>query len=98
MPEAGGASSFARRAFNEFVSFGIGWGQMLVYTATIAISALFVPHYLSVFWPILKEWPYNAIGGIVIDHRCWWSSTSSASRRRRASTSSWRCWTSARRS
>jgi APA family basic amino acid/polyamine antiporter len=65
MPEAGGASSFTRRAFNEFVSFGIGWGQMLVYIATIAISALFVPHYLSVFWPILLEWPYNAIGGIV---------------------------------
>jgi APA family basic amino acid/polyamine antiporter len=66
MPEAGGASSFARRAFNEFVSFGIGWGQMLVYTATIAISALFVPHYLSVFVPVLKEWPYNTIGGIVV--------------------------------
>ena len=65
MPEAGGASSFARRAFNEFVSFGIGWGQILVYTATIAISALFVPHYLSVFWPALKDWPYNTIGGII---------------------------------
>jgi len=65
MPEAGGAASFARRAFNEFVSFGIGWGQMLVYTATIAISALFVPHYLSVFWPALLNWPYNAIGGII---------------------------------
>jgi len=65
MPEAGGAASFSRRAFNEFVSFGIGWGQMLVYTATIAISALFVPHYLSVFWPILLDWPYNAIGGII---------------------------------
>ena len=65
MPEAGGASSFARRGFNEFVSFGIGWGQMLVYTATIAISALFVPQYLSIFWPILREWPYNAIGGAV---------------------------------
>ena len=66
MPEAGGASSFARRAFNEFVSFGIGWGQMLVYVATVAISALFVPHYLSVFVPALKEWPYNAIGGILV--------------------------------
>ena len=65
LPEAGGASSFARRAFNEMVSFGIGWGQMLVYVATIAISALFVPHYLSVFWPILLQWPYNAIGGIL---------------------------------
>ena len=65
IPEAGGASSFARRAFNEFVSFGIGWGQMLVYTATIAISALFVPQYLSIFWPVLKEWPYNTIGGVI---------------------------------
>ena len=65
MPEAGGASSFSRRAFNEFVSFGVGWGQMLVYTATIAISALFVPQYLSIFWPVLKEWPYNTIGGAV---------------------------------
>jgi APA family basic amino acid/polyamine antiporter len=63
MPEAGGSASFARRAFNEFVSFAIGWGQMLVYTATIAISALFVPHYLAVFWPVLKAWPYNTIGG-----------------------------------
>jgi APA family basic amino acid/polyamine antiporter len=65
MPEAGGASSFARRAFNEFVSFGIGWSQMLVYTATIAISALFVPQYLSIFWPILKNPPYNIIGGAI---------------------------------
>jgi len=65
MPEAGGASSFARRAFNEMASFGIGWGQMLVYVATIAISALFVPYYLAVFWPILREWPYSSIGGVV---------------------------------
>ena len=65
MPEAGGASSFTRRAFNEFASFGIGWAQMLTYTATIAISALFVPQYLSIFWPILKEPPYNVIGGAI---------------------------------
>jgi basic amino acid/polyamine antiporter, APA family len=66
MPEAGGASSFARRAFNEAVSFGVGWGQMLVYTATIAISALFVPQYLSIFWAPLRTWPYNTIGGIIV--------------------------------
>jgi APA family basic amino acid/polyamine antiporter len=66
LPEAGGSSSFTRRAFNEFASFGIGWIQMLVYVATIAISALFVPHYLGVFWPILLQWPYNAIGGVIV--------------------------------
>jgi APA family basic amino acid/polyamine antiporter len=38
---------------------------MLTYTATIAISALFVPQYLSIFWPILKEPPYNVIGGAI---------------------------------
>jgi basic amino acid/polyamine antiporter, APA family len=66
LPEAGGSSSFARRAFNEFVSFGAGWALMLDYIVTIAISAFFVPNYLAVFWPILKTWPYNSIGGILV--------------------------------
>jgi APA family basic amino acid/polyamine antiporter len=65
LPEAGGSSSFARRAFNEFVSFGAGWALMLDYIITIAISAFFVPNYLAVFWPVLKTWPSNTIGGIV---------------------------------
>ncbi len=63
-PEAGGSSSFARHTFNEFVSFGAGWALMLDYIITIAISAFFVPNYLATFWPILKTWPYNSIGGI----------------------------------
>jgi APA family basic amino acid/polyamine antiporter len=46
-PEAGGSSSFARHAFNEFASFFAAWAQMLNYTVTIAISAFFVPHYLG---------------------------------------------------
>jgi basic amino acid/polyamine antiporter, APA family len=66
LPEAGGSSSFTRRAFNEFVSFGAGWALMLDYIVTIAISAFFVPNYLAVFWPILKTWPYNSIGGVVV--------------------------------
>src|SRR5918998_1193327 len=46
-PEAGGSSSFARRAFNEFWSFFAAWAGMLTYTVTIAISAFFVPHYIA---------------------------------------------------
>jgi APA family basic amino acid/polyamine antiporter len=65
-PEAGGSSSFARRAFNELVSFLAAWGQMLNYVITVAISAFFVPHYLAVFWEPLKESPGDIIGGIVI--------------------------------
>jgi amino acid transporter len=44
-PEAGGASLFARRAFNEFWSFFTAWAQMLNYVITIAISAFFAAHY-----------------------------------------------------
>jgi APA family basic amino acid/polyamine antiporter len=62
-PEAGGSSSFARHAFNELVSFGAAWAQMLNYIITIAISAFFVPHYLSIFWGPLRENPWDIIGG-----------------------------------
>jgi APA family basic amino acid/polyamine antiporter len=65
-PEAGGSSSFARHAFNELVSFGAGWAQMLVYVVTVATSAFFVPHYLSIFWGPLRENPWDVVGGIVV--------------------------------
>src|SRR5436190_1697026 len=65
-PEAGGSSSFARHAFNELVSFGAAWAQMLNYTITIAISAFFVPHYLSIFWGPLRENPWDIVGGVVV--------------------------------
>ncbi len=65
-PEAGGSSSFARHAFNEVVSFGAAWAQMLNYIITIAISAFFVPHYLSIFWEPLKTTPWDIIVGAVV--------------------------------
>ncbi|HEV7918782.1 MAG TPA: universal stress protein, partial [Solirubrobacterales bacterium] len=65
-PEAGGSSSFARHAFNEFWSFFAAWGQMLNYIITAAISAYFVPHYLGVFWEPLKTGPGDVIFGIGI--------------------------------
>jgi len=65
-PEAGGSSSFARHAYNEVVSFGAAWAQMLVYVVTVATSAFFVPHYLSIFWEPLKQNPWDIVGGIVV--------------------------------
>jgi len=62
-PEAGGSSSFARHAFNEVVSFGAAWAQMLNYVITISISAFFVPHYLSIFWGPLKTNPWDVLVG-----------------------------------
>ena len=63
-PEAGGSSSFARHAFNELVSFGAAWAQMLNYVITVAISVIFVPHYLSIFWEPLRTTPWDVIFGI----------------------------------
>src|SRR3984893_7828590 len=64
-PEAGGSSSFARHAFNEFWSFFAAWAQMLNYIITVAISAFFVPHYIGgLFWPFLKTSPGDIIFGI----------------------------------
>jgi APA family basic amino acid/polyamine antiporter len=65
-PEAGGSSSFARNAFNELVSFVAAWAQMLNYVITIAISAFFVPHYLSIFWSPLRENPWDVVGGAIV--------------------------------
>jgi basic amino acid/polyamine antiporter, APA family len=66
-PEAGGSSSFARRAFNEFWSFFAAWGQMLNYVITIAISAFFVPHYIGgLFWDWLKTAPGDVVGGTIV--------------------------------
>ncbi len=66
-PEAGGSSSFARRAFNEFWSFFAAWAQMLNYVITIAISAFFVPHYVGgLFWEELQSAPGDIIAGIII--------------------------------
>ncbi len=65
-PEAGGSSSFARHAFNEVVSFFAAWGQVLNYVITVAISAFFVPHYLSVLWEPLERAPGDVIGGVIL--------------------------------
>jgi APA family basic amino acid/polyamine antiporter len=66
-PEAGGSSSFARHAFNEFWSFFAAWAQMLNYTITIAISSFFVPHYLGgLFWDELRHGPGDIIFAIVL--------------------------------
>jgi basic amino acid/polyamine antiporter, APA family len=67
-PEAGGSSSFARHAFNDVVSFFAGWALSLDYILTIAISAFFVPHYLSAFPGLhaLKHNPGDIVGGLVV--------------------------------
>ncbi len=59
--ESGGSASYARHAFNDLISFTAGWGLLLDYIVTIAISAFTIGPYLSYFFPELKD-PYVQIG------------------------------------
>jgi APA family basic amino acid/polyamine antiporter len=49
-PERGGATVFARYAFNELVSFVAGWVILLDYVILIAVTTYSATQYLKVFW------------------------------------------------
>jgi basic amino acid/polyamine antiporter, APA family len=53
--ERGGASTFARYAFDEFWSFIAGWAILLDYLIVMAIGAVVISEYLTVFWSELGE-------------------------------------------
>jgi basic amino acid/polyamine antiporter, APA family len=53
--ERGGASTFARYAFDEFWSFVAGWAILLDYLIVMAIGAVVISEYLTVFWGELGE-------------------------------------------
>ncbi|HZB07096.1 MAG TPA: universal stress protein [Thermoleophilaceae bacterium] len=53
--ERGGASTFARYAFDEFWSFVAGWAILLDYLIVMAIGAIAIAEYLTVFWDELGE-------------------------------------------
>jgi len=68
MPEAGGASTFVRRAFSDLAGFVTGWVLFLDYLVVIALAALFVPTYLgtALGYDGLTEHPWDAIVGILV--------------------------------
>lgn len=55
IPEAGGSSLFAQKAFGDGWAFFAGWALLLDYIVTLAISAFSVGPYLGYFVPILKN-------------------------------------------
>ena len=65
-PQRGGSPTFARYAFNELVGFISGWAIMLDYILLIAVAALAVPSYLSVFWSPLGTGDGRVIAAVVV--------------------------------
>src|SRR4051794_32036521 len=68
LPETGGAATFVRRALNDLAGFLTGWALFLDYLIVIALSALFLPHYLSgaLGVPALDRNPWDVVIGVAV--------------------------------
>jgi APA family basic amino acid/polyamine antiporter len=68
IPETGGAETFTRRAFNDLVGFVTGWALFLDYLIVIALSALFLPHYVgaALDTQTLRDSPWDVVVSIAV--------------------------------
>ncbi|MEN3312595.1 MAG: basic amino acid/polyamine antiporter, family, partial [Actinomycetota bacterium] len=61
--ETGGAATFVRIAFNDFWGFVTGWVLFLDYLIVIALSALFLPHYVAGAFFTKVDRPWDVVAG-----------------------------------
>ena len=68
IPETGGAATFVRRGFNDLLGFVTGWALFLDYLIVIALSTLFLPHYLAAALaaPSLRESPWDVVVAVCV--------------------------------
>ena len=68
LPETGGAATFVRRAYNDVLGFLTGWALFLDYLIVIALSSLFMPHYLGSALGIeeLRESPWDIVVAVTV--------------------------------
>src|SRR5213593_155362 len=63
IPETGGAATLVRRTFNDLTGFMTGWVLFLDYLIVIALSALFLPHYLAGAFFTKLQLPWDVVAG-----------------------------------
>ena len=61
--ETGGAATFVRIAFNDLWGFVTGWVLFLDYLIVIALSALFLPHYVAGAFFTTIDRPWDVVIG-----------------------------------
>ncbi len=68
IPETGGAATFVRRASNDLLGFLTGWALFLDYLIVIALSTLFLPHYLGAALdrPGLADSPWDVVVAVAV--------------------------------
>ncbi len=68
LPETGGAATFVRRAYNDVFGFLTGWALFLDYLIVIALSTLFLPHYLGTALGVeeLRDSPWDIVLAVTV--------------------------------
>ena len=68
IPETGGAATFVRRAYNDAFGFLTGWALFLDCLIVIALSTLFLPHYLGAAIGVdaLRESPWDIVVAVAV--------------------------------
>jgi APA family basic amino acid/polyamine antiporter len=61
--ETGGAATLVRIAYNDLAGFITGWALFLDYLIVIALSALFVPHYVAGAFFTKIHRPWDVVAG-----------------------------------
>jgi APA family basic amino acid/polyamine antiporter len=64
--ETGGAATFVRLAFNDLVGFVTGWALFLDYLIVIALSAVFMPHYVAGAFFTKIHRPWDVVAGCFV--------------------------------
>lgn len=64
--DRGGATVFARYAFDELTSFVAGWAVLLDYVILIAVCALSATNYLQAFWRPLADGGLEVVVAIAV--------------------------------
>src|ERR671935_2072507 len=64
--ETGGAATLVRVAYNDLVGFATGWVLFLDYLIVMALSALFVPHYVAGAFFTRIHRPWDVVCGCLV--------------------------------
>ena len=56
VPQAGGYYVYARRAFGDWVGFGVGWTDWLTYCTVLAYVSIGLAEFIGVLLPALAGW------------------------------------------
>src|SRR3954462_3754973 len=68
LPETGGAATFVRRATNDVAGFLTGWALFLDYLIVIALSSIFLSHYLGTALNMeeLRQSPWDLVVAVCV--------------------------------